>query len=184
MQQLAPACAEIQGVSAAATALESEALKDSTGLNGDMHGPSIAENAAAAASGPPASAADASTTAGDISVTATDESATAADKFTAAAVECKSTTMCELRVCLVASIGSMPERLDTTPGSHGQLSSVDAWLATLGGTSSRLATARMSDLVLLQYEVGHLKHGHAGDATNKPQHQSIRQEQAMSHKSA
>jgi len=130
VQQLAPSYAESQGVSAAASALESEALKIPTGLTGDMHGPSIAENAAAAASGPPASAADASTTAGDISVTATDESAIAADKFTAAAVECKSTTMGELRLCLVASIGSLPERLDTTPGSHGQLSSVDAWLVT------------------------------------------------------
>ncbi len=87
------------------------------------------------------------TTAGDISITATDESAPAADESTAAAVECKSTTMDELCSCLVASSSSMPERLDITPGSYGQLSSVDAWLSTLGGTSSRLATALMSDLV-------------------------------------
>lgn len=95
MQQLAPSYAESQEVSAAASALESEALKILTGFTGDIHGPSIAENATAAASGPPASAAtsgppasaaNASTTAGDISVSATDEFAIAADKFTAAAV--------------------------------------------------------------------------------------------------
>ena len=150
MQQLAHSYAEYKGVSAAASALESEALKIPTGVIGCMHGPSTAgyAAAAAAASGAPASAAaSASTTAGDVSITATDESATAADESTAAANEYKSTTMGELGLCLVAPSGSMPERLDITPGSQGQLSSVDSWLSTLGSTSSRLATALMSDLV-------------------------------------
>ncbi len=151
MQQLAHSYAEYKGVSAAASALESEALKIPTGVIGCMHGPSTAgyaAAAAAAASGAPASAAaSASTTAGDVSITATDESATAADESTAAANEYKPTTMGELGLCLVAPSGSMPERLDITPGSQGQLSSVDSWLSTLGSTSSRLATALMSDLV-------------------------------------
>jgi len=150
VQQLAHSYAEYKGISAAASALESEALKIPTGVIGCMHGPSTAgyAAAAAAASGAPASAAaSASTTAGDVSITATDESATAADESTAAANECKSTTIGELGLCLVAPSGSMPERLDITPGSQGQLSSVDSWLSTLGSTSSRLATALMSDLV-------------------------------------
>ncbi len=152
VQQLAVALsyAEPEGVSAAATALESEALKIPTGVTSDMLAPSIAEYAAAAASDAPASAAAASTAADDILIAATDESVTAADESTATAVECKSTTLDELCSCLVASgsaASSMPEGLDVTSGSHGQLSSVDAWLYTLGGISSRLATALMSDLV-------------------------------------
>ena len=147
VQQLAPSYAESRGVSAAATDLESEALKVPTGVPGDKNGSSVAEYAAAAASGAPASAACASTTATDTSLPASDKSATAADEFTAAAVGCKSTSMDKRCSCLVASSSSMPERLGITPGSHGQLSSMDAWLSTFGGTSSRLATALMSDLV-------------------------------------
>ena len=147
VQQLAPSYAESSGVSAAATDLESEALKVPTGVTSDKNGPSIAEYAAAAASGAPASAACASTTASDTSLPATGKSATAADEFTAAAVGCKSTTMDKRCSYLVASSSSMPERLGVTPGSHGQLSSMDAWLSTFSGTSSRLATALMSDLV-------------------------------------
>ena len=157
MQQLAIALsyAESKGVSAAATALESEALKIPTGVTSDMHAPSIAEYAAAAASGAPASAAAASPAAGDISIAAGDESATAAGESTTTTVDCKSTTVDELSSCLVASgsaASSMPERLDVT--SHGQLSSVDAWLYTLGGISSRLATALMSDLVACSMQYG------------------------------
>ena len=142
VQQLAPSYAESSGVSAAATDLESEALKVPTGVTSDKNGPSIAEYAAAAASGAPASAACASTTASDTSLAATGKSATAADEFTAAAVGCKSTTMDKRCSYLVASSSSMPERLGVTPGSHGQLSSI----STFSGTSSRLATALMSDL--------------------------------------
>ena len=52
--------------------------------------------------------------------------------------------------CLVASgsaAGSIPEQLDVTSGIQGQLICVEAWVYTLGGTSSRPATAPMSDLV-------------------------------------
>ena len=89
-------------VLAAATALESEALKIPTGVPATCMGPQLLKMLLAA-NGLPASVASASTTAGDISATATDESATAADKSTAAAVECKSTTMGELRECLLAA---------------------------------------------------------------------------------
>ena len=46
-----------------------------------------------------------------------------------------------------STASNMPERLEVTSGRHGQLSSLDAWLYTMGGVSSRPATALMSDLV-------------------------------------
>ena len=71
--QLAHSYAESKGVSAAASALESKALKTPTGVTSDCHMrvPSVAKYSAAAASDAPASAAAAaSTAAGDISITA------------------------------------------------------------------------------------------------------------------